>query len=215
MADGNYTESTTTTPATDKMHDQAHKQRMQRKKAVVDAGIAKAQQQRGVIVLHTGNGKGKSTAAFGMVARALGHDLKVAVIQFGKARQATGEQLFFSRLPQLQYHIMGEGFTWETQDRERDVQAAQQAWQQACVYLQDPAYHMVVLDELNIMLKYQYLDIQQVINTLQQRPGMQHVIITGRAARPELVAIADTVTEMHNTRHAFKAGVAAQKGIEL
>jgi len=192
-----------------------HRQRMQHKKTVVDAGIARATQERGVIVLHTGNGKGKSSAAFGMVARALGHELQVAVIQFSKAANSTGEEAFFRRQPGLVYHVMGEGFTWETQDRERDRRAAAAAWQQAAVYLADPAYDLVLLDELNIVLKHQYLSLETVIETLQQRPPMQHVIITGRAARPELIELADTVTDMHEVKHAYKAGVRAQKGIEL
>ncbi len=195
--------------------DNSHRQRMQRKKEVVDAGIARASEDRGVIVLHTGNGKGKSSAAFGMVARALGHELKVAVIQFSKASNSTGEELFFRRQPGLAYHVMGEGFTWETQDRERDCRAAAAAWQQAGIYLTDPAYDLVLLDELNIVLKHKYLSLEAVMETLQQRPAMQHVIITGRAARPELIALADTVTDMHEVKHAYKAGVRAQKGIEL
>ena len=195
--------------------DARHRQRMQRKKEVVDAGIARATEERGIIVVHTGNGKGKSSAAFGMVARALGHNLRVAVIQFSKASNSTGEELFFRRLPELAYHVMGEGFTWETQDRERDRQAAAAAWDKACEYLADPAYDLIVLDELNIVLKHKYLSIESVIESLQQRPAMQHVIITGRAARPELIDIADTVTDMHEVKHAYKAGVRAQKGIEL
>ena len=192
-----------------------HLKRMQRKKEVVDAGIARATEERGVIVLHTGNGKGKSSAAFGMVARALGHELKVAVIQFSKAGNSTGEEAFFRRQPGLAYHVMGEGFTWETQDRERDRHAAAAAWDRACEYLADPACDLIVLDELNIVLKHQYLPVESVIETLQQRPPMQHVIITGRAARPELIELADTVTDMHEVKHAYKAGVRAQKGIEL
>ena len=195
--------------------DARHRQRMQRKKEVVDAGIARATEDRGIIVVHTGNGKGKSSAAFGMVARALGHDLRVAVIQFSKASNSTGEELFFRRLPELAYHVMGEGFTWETQDRERDRRAAAAAWDKACEYLADPAYDLIVLDELNIVLKHQYLSIESVLESLQQRPAMQHVIITGRAARSELIDIADTVTDMHEVKHAYKTGVRAQKGIEL
>ncbi len=195
--------------------DNRHRQRMQRKKTLVDAGIARATEERGVIVLHTGNGKGKSSAAFGMVARALGHELQVAVIQFSKAANSSGEERFFRRQPGLAYHVMGEGFTWETQDRERDCRAAAAAWQQAAVYLADPAYALVVLDELNIVLKHKYLALESVIEILQQRPPMQHVIITGRAARPELIELADTVTDMHAIKHAYQAGVRAQKGIEL
>lgn len=195
--------------------DERHQQRMQRKKAIVDAGIARATEERGIILVHTGNGKGKSSAAFGMVARALGHDMRVAVIQFGKAKNATGEELFFRKILDDDYHVMGEGFTWETQDRERDIQAAEAAWQKACEYLGNPDYDLIVLDELNIILKHKYLALDKVLTTLQQRPHMQHVIITGRAAQPGLIEIADTVTDMQDTKHAYKAGVRAQKGIEL
>jgi len=195
--------------------DQRHQQRMQHKKAVVDAGIAKATEERGIILVHTGNGKGKSSAAFGMVARALGHEMRVAVIQFGKGKNATGEELFFRKILHNDYHVMGEGFTWETQDRQRDIQAAEAAWQKACEYLANADYDLVVLDELNITLKHKYLSLDRVLATLKQRPHMQHVIITGRAAQPELIEIADTVTDMQNTKHAYKAGVCAQKGIEL
>ncbi|MDH5327815.1 MAG: cob(I)yrinic acid a,c-diamide adenosyltransferase [Gammaproteobacteria bacterium] len=199
----------------DQPSDLRHVQRMQRKKEVVDAGISRATEERGVLLVHTGNGKGKSSAAFGMVARALGHGLKVAIIQFGKARTATGEQLFFSQLPQVDYHVMGAGFTWETQDKVRDMQAAVQAWKTAGTYLSNAAYDLVVLDELNIILKHDYLPLADVINTLQRRPRMQHVIVTGRAAKDELIQLADTVTHMQDTKHAFKAGIKAQKGIEL
>ncbi len=195
--------------------DARYRKRMQHKKEVVDAGIARATEKRGIIVVHTGNGKGKSSAAFGMVARALGHNLRVAVIQFSKASNSTGEELFFSKLPELAYHVMGDGFTWETQDRELDRHAAIAAWEKACEYLSNPAYDLIVLDELNIVLKLKNLAIEPIIETLQQRPAMQHVIITGRAARQELIDIADTVTDMREVKHAYKAGVRAQKGIEF
>ncbi len=195
--------------------DARYRKRMQHKKEVVDAGIARATEKRGIIVVHTGNGKGKSSAAFGMVARALGHNLRVAVIQFSKASNSTGEELFFSKLPELAYHVMGDGFTWETQDRELDRHAAIAAWEKACEYLSNPVYDLIVLDELNIVLKLKNLAIEPIIETLQQRPAMQHVIITGRAARQELIDIADTVTDMREVKHAYKAGVRAQKGIEF
>ncbi len=195
--------------------DERHSRRMQRKKAIVDAGIARANKERGLILVHTGNGKGKSSAAFGMVARALGHKMRVAVIQFGKGRTATGEELFFRNILEGDYHVMGEGFTWETQDRQRDIRAAEAAWQKACTYLGNPSYDLVVLDELNIILKHKYLVLDDVLDTLQQRPDRQHVIITGRAAQAELIELADTVTDMQATKHAYQAGVRAQKGIEL
>lgn len=193
-----------------------HRERMQRKKAAVDAGIARATVERGVVVVTTGNGKGKSSSGFGMVARALGHGLRVGVVQFIKGSFATGEEAFFRRFPdEVSYHVMGEGFTWETQDRERDVRAAAAAWDKARVMLADPTFDLVLLDELNIALKYQYVDIADVLAALAARPPRQHVVITGRAAPPALIEAADTVTEMNVVKHAFQAGIKAQKGIEL
>jgi cob(I)alamin adenosyltransferase len=188
---------------------------MGKKKAVVDEKIKQAQREQGVLVVNTGNGKGKSSAAFGMVARALGHGMKVGIVQFIKGAASTGEEAFFRRFPEVDYFVMGEGFTWETQDRERDVTASEAAWKKAQAMLSDPAYDLVVLDELNIVLKYQYLDIGQVIQDLKARPEMQHVVVTGRAARPELIEAADTVTEMKMVKHAFQVGIKAQKGVEL
>ncbi len=192
-----------------------HRQRMQRKKAVVDAHIACADQDRGVLVVNTGNGKGKSSAAFGMVARALGHGMRVGVVQFIKGALSTGEEVFFRRFPEVEYHVMGEGYTWETQDRERDTRTAQAAWAQAQRFLADPAWNLVVLDELTIVLKYGYLPLAAVLDALRARPPRQHVVVTGRAPPPELIALADTVTEMREVKHAFRAGVRAQKGVEL
>jgi cob(I)alamin adenosyltransferase len=192
-----------------------HQQQMMRKKAVVDAGIARATGQRGIIVVNTGNGKGKSSAAFGMVARALGHGMRVGVVQFIKGSLSTGEETFFRRFPEVSYHAMGEGFTWETQDRERDVAAAEKAWQQAVSFLTDPAVNLVVLDEINIALKHRYLDPQAVLAALRARPPMQHVVLTGRGALAEIIEAADTVTEMQDIKHAYRAGIQAQKGVEL
>lgn len=192
-----------------------HRLRMQRKKAVVDAKIASARADRGVLVVNTGNGKGKSSSAFGMVARALGHGMRVAVVQFIKGSFSTGEEAFFRRFAEVDYHVMGEGFTWETQDRERDIRAAAAAWGKARGFLADPAFHMVVLDELNIALKHRYVSLTDVLEALRARPVHQHAIVTGRAAQPELIEIADTVTEMNVIKHAFQAGIRAQKGIEL
>lgn len=192
-----------------------HRARMVRTKAVVDEGIARATEQRGVIVVNTGNGKGKSSAAFGMVARALGHGMRVGVVQFIKGSFSTGEETFFRRFPEVSYHVMGEGFTWETQDRERDIATAGKAWQQAVAFLTDPAVDLVVLDEINIALKHQYLDLQAVLAALRARPPLQHVVLTGRGALPEIIEIADTVTEMQDIKHAYRAGVQAQKGVEL
>lgn len=196
-----------------------HAQRMQRKKAVVDEGIAAAQQERGVLVVNTGNGKGKSSAAFGVVARALGHGMKVAVIQFVKGRSDTGEEGFYRRVAEwmpdsLHWHVSGEGFTWETQDGARDAAAAQAAWKLVCGYLTNPEFGLVVLDEFTYALKYGWLEIAPVLAALAARPAMQHVIITGRAAPDALVEAADTVTDMTLVKHAFKAGVKAMPGLE-
>ena len=195
---------------------QRHRERMQRKKAVVDAGINRATIERGVVVVTTGNGKGKSSSGFGMVARALGHGLRVGVVQFIKGSFATGEEAFFRRFPdEVSYHVMGEGFTWETQDRERDLRAAAAAWDKAAAMLADADFDLVLLDELNIALKYQYVDLAAVLAALAARPPQQHVVITGRAAPPALIEAADTVTEMNVVKHAYQAGIKAQKGIEL
>jgi cob(I)alamin adenosyltransferase len=195
--------------------NERHRARMERKKAIIDAKIAAADKRIGIIIVNTGNGKGKSSSAFGMVARALGHGMKVGVVQFIKGAMSTGEEMFLRRFPDdVGFHAMGEGYTWETQNRERDIAKAEEAWEQARRFLADPAYGLVVLDELNIALKYRYLDVHTVIADLLDRPDMQHVVVTGRAAPPELIAVADTVTEMNVVKHAFKAGIAAQAGTE-
>lgn len=192
-----------------------HNVRMARKKEVVDKKIAAATRNAGVLVITCGNGKGKSSSAFGMVARALGHGMKVGIVQFIKGAIPTGEEQFFRRFPdEVSFHVMGEGYTWETQDRTRDVEKAQAAWQRAQELLGDPAIGMVILDELNIALKYKYLDVQQVVADLKARPALQHVVVTGRGAPPELIEVADTVTEMQPVKHAFAAGIAAQPGVE-
>jgi cob(I)alamin adenosyltransferase len=196
--------------------DDRHKARMQRKKALIDEKIAEAQDEYGLLLVHTGNGKGKSSSAFGMVARALGHGIKVGVVQFIKGAASTGEEAFFRRFPdEVRYHVMGEGFTWETQDRQRDIAKAREAWAVAAELLADPAIGLVVLDELNIALKYGYLELAPVLADIESRPLLQHVVVTGRGAPPGLVEAADTVTEMGLIKHAFKAGVKAQKGVEF
>jgi cob(I)alamin adenosyltransferase len=194
--------------------DARHNARMARKKDVVDDKIAAAQAERGVLLVNTGNGKGKSSAGFGLVARALGHGMQVGVVQFIKGRSDTGEEAFFRTQPGVTWHVMGEGFTWETQDRARDIAAAEAAWAVACEMLQNPVFGLVVLDELNIALKYQYLDVDRVIADLRARPPMQHVVVTGRGAPPALVEAADTVTDMTPVKHAFAAGVKAMPGME-
>lgn len=194
--------------------DTRHNARMVRKKDVVDDRIAAAQAERGVLLVNTGNGKGKSSAGFGLVARALGHGMRVGVVQFIKGRSDTGEEAFFRTQPGVSWHVMGEGFTWETQDRARDVATAEAAWAVAREMLQNPGFGLVVLDELNIALKYQYLDVDRVIADLRARPPMQHVVVTGRGAPPALVEAADTVTDMTPVKHAFAAGVKAMSGME-
>lgn len=195
--------------------NQRHRARMERKKAIIDAKIAAADKNIGIIIVNTGNGKGKSSSGFGMVGRALGRGMKVGVVQFIKGAMSTGDELFLRRFPEeVSFHAMGEGYTWETQDRERDIAKAKEAWEQARRFLTDPSYGLVLLDELNIALKYHYLDVDTVIADLLDRPEMQHVVVTGRGAPPDLIAIADTVTNMEEVKHAFKAGIAAQPGTE-
>ncbi|UUY07945.1 cob(I)yrinic acid a,c-diamide adenosyltransferase [Pseudomonas sp. J452] len=196
--------------------DERHKARMQRKKALIDEKIAQAQNEYGLLLVHSGNGKGKSSSAFGMVARALGHGIKVGVVQFIKGAASTGEESFFRRFPEeVSYHVMGEGFTWETQDRQRDIDKAGAAWAVARQLLNDPQVGLVVLDELNIALKHGYLELDAVLADIEARPLLQHVVVTGRGALPGMLDAADTVTEMSLVKHAFKAGVKAQKGIEF
>ncbi len=200
---------------TDEAARERHRRRMQRHKEVVDARVAGATIDRGVLLVLTGNGKGKSSSAFGMVARALGHGMQVAVVQFIKGEFSTGEEAFFRRFPEVRYHVMGEGFTWETQDSDRDRKAALAAWELATGLLKDPGIDLVVLDELNIAVKLGLVPLDPVLDILEARPPHQHVVVTGRGASPALIDIADTVTEMRPIRHAFDAGVMAQKGIEL
>lgn len=188
---------------------------MARKKAVIDAAIDKADQEKGLLLVLTGNGKGKSSSAFGMMARALGYDMHVGVAQFIKGRSDTGEEAFFSRQPDVEWHVLGEGFTWETQDRDRDIRKAREGWEVARRMLSDPAIHLVILDELTYTLKYGYLDTAQVLADIAARPPMQHVVVTGRAAPQALIDAADTVTELMDVKHAWRAGIKAQPGIDL
>ncbi|MEQ1601568.1 MAG: cob(I)yrinic acid a,c-diamide adenosyltransferase [Methylophilaceae bacterium] len=191
-----------------------HAARMARKKAVVDASINAAQNERGLVLIHTGNGKGKSTAAFGLLARALGHGMKAAVVQFIKNRSDTGEEAFFRSNPNVSWHVMGDGFTWETQDAARDLATARKAWELVCGYLQDENIDVVILDEFTYTLKYGWLTLEEVSAVLKARPAMQHVVITGRAAPDGLIALADTVSEINLVKHAFHEGVQAMPGIE-
>jgi cob(I)alamin adenosyltransferase len=192
-----------------------HTGRMARKKAIIDASIARADQERGLLLVLTGNGKGKSTSAFGMVARALGHGMKVGVCQFIKSRTDTGEEAFFGQHPQCEWHVLGDGFTWDTQDRSQDMATAERGWLVAERMLADPSYQLVVLDELTYLLSYHYLDHDKVLDALAHRSDMQHAVVTGRAALEALIELADTVTEMSDVKHAYRVGIKAQPGIDL
>jgi cob(I)alamin adenosyltransferase len=196
--------------------DEHHRERAQRKKELVDRRIARAVIDRGVVVVNTGNGKGKSSSGFGMLARSLGHGFRCGVVQFIKGSFSTGEEAFFRRFDDLvDYHVMGEGYTWETQDRARDIASAGSAWDVAARMLAAPGYDFVLLDELNIALTKEYIALDAVLAALASRPERQHVVITGRGAPQALIDAADTVTEMRVIKHAFKAGIKAQLGVEL
>ncbi|WP_368311147.1 cob(I)yrinic acid a,c-diamide adenosyltransferase [Luteibacter sp. CQ10] len=205
------------TPWREMDEEARHRDRMQRKKELIDRRIARATIDRGVLVVNTGNGKGKSSSGFGMLARSLGHGFRCGVVQFIKGSFSTGEEAFFRLFDNegVDYHVMGEGFTWETQDKARDIAAAIGAWDIAERMLGDASYDFVLLDELNIALTKQYVPVERVIAALLARPERQHVVVTGRGAPDDLVAVADTVTEMRVVKHAFQAGIRAQKGIEL
>jgi len=192
-----------------------HQQKMAAKKAVIDKRIAKATQERGVLILLEGPGKGKSSSAMGTMARSVGHGKRCAVIQFIKGRLQTGEYLFFKDHPQIDWHVMGHGFTWETQDKTQDVAAAEKAWALAQTLLADERYDMLVFDEMSYMFKYDYLSLEPVITALQNRPKMQTVMITGRVMPADLKGIADTISFIKDEKHAFRQGVKAQAGIEF
>jgi cob(I)alamin adenosyltransferase len=193
-----------------------HRLKMQKRKAVQDAEVAsKTIAEKGLLIVNTGPGKGKSTAAFGLVVRALGHGWKVGVVQFGKGGWESGERKVLEGLPGVSWYTLGEGFTWETQDRARDVAAAEAAWARARALMDDPAVRLLVLDELNIALRYEHLPLGEVVATLAARRPDLTVVVTGRNAKPELIAAADCVTEMTAVKHHFAAGVKAQAGIEF
>jgi cob(I)alamin adenosyltransferase len=196
--------------------NQAHREKMARIKAVKDKIYASKTKEKGLLIVHTGTGKGKSTAAFGLVMRTLGHGKKVGVVQFVKGRRETGERQLLERFAdQVTVKVMGEGFTWETQDRERDIEAARAAWDEAVRMMADPSLHLLLLDELNIVLRKDYLAIGDVVEgLLAKRPDL-HVVVTGRNAKPELIEAADLVTEMTQIKHPFRDGVKAQLGIEF
>ncbi|HZM08239.1 MAG TPA: cob(I)yrinic acid a,c-diamide adenosyltransferase [Methylocella sp.] len=194
-----------------------HKQKMEKRKAAQDAEVAaKTITQKGLLIVHTGKGKGKSTAAFGLLLRALGYDWHCGVVQFIKGAWDTGERRALSRFPDLlSWHTMGEGFTWETQDRARDMAAAAAAWTKAQELIADPKLKLVILDELNVALRYEYLPLSEVVAALRSRRPALHIVVTGRNAKPELLEAADLVTEMSLIKHHFAAGVKAQEGIEF
>ena len=193
-----------------------HRRKMEKRKAVQDAEVAsKPIAEKGLLIVHTGPGKGKSTAAFGLVLRALGHDWPVGVVQFGKGAWETGERRVLERFPGVTWYTLGQGFTWETQDRARDVAAAEAAWAKALALMADPAIRLLLLDELNIALRYEHLPLAAVVAALQARRPDLHVVVTGRNAKPQLIEIADLVTEMTLVKHPFEQGIKAQRGIDF
>jgi cob(I)alamin adenosyltransferase len=200
----------------DDAETERHRAKMAKRKAVQDAEVAEKTVEKGLLIVHTGPGKGKSTAAFGLALRMLGRGHRVGVVQFIKGAWHTAERDALSRFgEQVSWHTMGEGFTWETQDRKRDVAAAERAWAKSLELMADPTFGLVILDELNIALRYEYLDLATVVAALRdRRPGL-HVVVTGRNAKPDLIAAADLVTEMSLVKHHFAAGVKAQPGIEF
>jgi cob(I)alamin adenosyltransferase len=206
----------TDAPETEEEINARHAEKMAKRKAARARMLADKTQERGLLIVHTGTGKGKSTAAFGMVMRCLGHDMRVGIVQFVKGAWETGERKLLQRFGDLvTCRAMGEGFTWETQDRARDIAAARAAWEAARAMIADPSYRLVLLDELNIVLRYDYLPLDEVLDGLRAKPRDLHVVVTGRNAKPELIALADLVTEMTLVKHPFRAGVRAQRGIEF
>ena len=198
------------------MSDSTHQARMQRLKASVDRRIAAAQEEKGLLIVYTGAGKGKTTAALGMAIRCLGHGMNVAVVQFIKGAIDTAEERILKSFGnQVVFLRMGEGYTWETQNRERDRHVAQEAWAEAEKILHDPAFGMVILDELNIAIQHEYVSLDQVLTAVAQRPPMLHVVMTGRGAKPELIEAADLVSEMKMIKHPFRKGIKAQQGVEF
>ncbi|HHI70050.1 MAG TPA: cob(I)yrinic acid a,c-diamide adenosyltransferase [Rhodobacteraceae bacterium] len=194
-----------------------HAMKMAKKKAARDKIMATKTDKKGLIIVHTGKGKGKSSAAFGMIFRCIAHDMKCAVVQFIKGGMSTGERdLILAKFSDIcEFHTMGEGFTWETQDKTRDTEMAQAAWEKAKELIRDPANKMVLLDEINIALRYDYLDISEVVDFLtNEKPEMTHVVLTGRNAKDDLIEVADLVTEMELIKHPFRSGIKAQIGVE-
>jgi cob(I)alamin adenosyltransferase len=201
---------------TEEQADARHAEKMANKKAARDKMLATKTIEKGLLIVHTGKGKGKSTAAMGLATRAIGNGMKVGIVQFVKGVWETGERVVLDRFPELcTIKAMGEGFTWDTQDRQRDIAAARAAWEYAKELIANPSYKMVILDELNIVLRYEYLPLNEVLETLQGKPKDLHVVVTGRNAKEPLIEIADLVTEMTQVKHPFRSGVKAQVGIEF
>lgn len=194
-------------------NQQNHKERMQKTKERVDEKIDSAQEERGLLIVITGNGKGKSTSGFGTIARAVGHGLNTAVVQYIKGTWACGERQLLANAG-VEFHVMNTGFTWNTQDKEKDIAAAQVVWQETKRLLTDNSIDVLLLDEITYMVSYKYIDLDEVITALKNRPAMQHVIITGRSCHRSLIELADTVSEIQSVKHAFDTGVKAQKGID-
>jgi len=193
-----------------------HAEKMAKKKAARDKILATKTEEKGLLIVHTGKGKGKTTAAMGLAMRCIGQGMKVGIVQFVKGVWATGERDVLAKFPELcEFMAMGEGFTWDTQDRERDVAAAARAWERAKEMMADPSFRMVILDELNIVLRYDYLSLEDVLETLRGKPHDLHVVVTGRNARDDLIEAADLVTEMTQVKHPFRSGVKAQVGVEF
>jgi cob(I)alamin adenosyltransferase len=208
--------SETTDQLSEAERNRLHAEEMKLRQAERRIERATKKQRGGLLIVHTGSGKGKSSSAFGMVARCLGWDMRVGIVQFIKGKWQTGEKHFFRRFPdQVTFEVMGEGFTWDVQDRQRDIAAASKAWQRSCELINDPEYDFVLLDEMNIAIRNDYVAIGDVVEFLKQRPRDKHICITGRDARPELIEIADLVTEMTLVKHPYEAGFKAQRGVEF
>jgi cob(I)alamin adenosyltransferase len=196
--------------------NERHRERMVRQKEAFEARKARATEEKGLLIVHTGAGKGKTTAALGLAFRALGQGMRVGIVQFIKGAIPTGEAALAARLaPALVMHTLGDGFTWNTQDREKDIASARKAWEEARTVLRDPSFNLVILDELNVVVRHGYLPLDEVLAELRQRRPMLHVVVTGRNARDELIELADLVTEMKLIKHPYRAGIKAQKGVEF
>jgi cob(I)alamin adenosyltransferase len=196
--------------------NELHRERMIRQKEAFEARKARATEEKGLLIVHTGAGKGKTTAALGLAFRALGQGMRVGIVQFIKGAIPTGEAALATRLaPALEMYTLGDGFTWNTQDREKDIASARKGWERGRSLLRDPSFDMVILDELNVVIRHSYLPLDEVLEELQQRRPMLHVVVTGRNARDELIELADLVTEMKLVKHPYRSGIKAQRGVEF